>query len=568
MSKVIVGILVLFLSCAVAPAQDHATAAAPMATPNSEERLRLAVSVGSYPVTPGDVYRLSFQQGNTPSTLDIVVGSSYTIQLNVFGTVNAMGMTFAQVKQTVEKAFAAAFPRSVPSLAISSVGIFPVFLRGETPEARNVDSWGLSRLSDVLEGRLGPYSCLRNITVISADGTEREYDLFQYWREGLADQNPYLKAGDTVVLAQSERTVGIAGEVKRPGRYQLLASDGIREVIDSYGGGMTTSAEPSRTRIDRVSGDKASTVYVDGRGTSDPGILLEDSDLITIPSKIATLPVVYFEGAVTSEATSTTPTAQATQPATGLFTPVTYNRLSYRFRSGETLRSAVVALRDSISPMANLSAAFLLREGAGDSVTLDLAALLAGAPSSSDIPLSPMDRIVIPSAQYFVAVYGEVTRPGNYPFAPSRTYRYYADLAGFGDIDEIPQNIVVLDSGGSRRALKDIIEPGSRIYLTAARVTVQGAVLNPGNFAYRRDFSELDYENLAGGFDPEKSTNSKIIVFDSTGKPRKPLENIQPGDRIYVEADQFGFNFGRGLPIFLSVLTAVSSIVTMYALLR
>jgi hypothetical protein len=218
--------------------------------------------------------------------------------------------------------------------------------------------------------------------------------------------------------------------------------------------------------------------------------------------------------------------------------------------------------------MANLSAAFLLREGAGDSVTLDLAALLAGAPSSSDIPLSPMDRIVIPSAQYFVAVYGEVTRPGNYPFAPSRTYRYYADLAGFGDIDEIPQNIVVLDSGGSRRALKDIIEPGSRIYLTAARVTVQGAVLNPGNFAYRRDFSELDYENLAGGFDPEKSTNSKIIVFDSTGKPRKPLENIQPGDRIYVEADQFGFNFGRGLPIFLSVLTAVSSIVTMYALLR
>lgn len=157
-------IAALCLSCATAAAQDRGPGApAALRVPDPEERLRLAMSSAAYPVTPGDDYRLTFQQGSSPSTLEILVGSDYTIQLNVFGKLNAAGMTFSQVKQTIEKAFAAAYPRSLPSLTISSVGIFQVFIKGETSEAKNVDAWGMSRLSETIEGQLGPYSCLRNI---------------------------------------------------------------------------------------------------------------------------------------------------------------------------------------------------------------------------------------------------------------------------------------------------------------------------------------------------------------------------------------------------------------------
>jgi hypothetical protein len=99
-------------------------------------------------------------------------------------------------------------------------------------------------------------------------------------------------------------------------------------------------------------------------------------------------------------------------------------------------------------------------------------------------------------------------------------------------------------------------------------VTVQGAVLNPGNFPYRSDFSVADYENAAGGFDPDKSTNGKVQVFDSKGVRRKPGDPLQPGDRIYVSADGFAYNFNRDLPVILSVITAVSTVVTIYALVR
>ncbi len=517
-------------------------------------------------------YRLTFQQGGVQSTLDILVGGDYTIQMNAFGKVNAEGMAFSLAKQTIEKAFVAAYPRSTPILSIASVGVFKVFLTGETLEAQNVTAWGMSRLSDILGGRLGPYSSLRDIQVVSLDGTTKRYDLFQYQRLGRVDQNPYLRAGDTVVISSSERTVEIAGEVKRPGKYQLLPTEQLKEMIESFGGGLTSAAETSRIRIDRISGEKARTLYVALGDGSGGGMKLEDGDAVTIPSKTATLPIAFFEGAVAQELPGATAAAGAgvapAPEAPNLLAPVSYNRIPYSFRQGETLRSAVVSLRNSLLPTANLGAAFVVREGVPQPIPVDLAALLSGTDTTSDFALAPLDRIVIPSGQFSVLVSGDIARPGSYPYAPSKNYRYYADLSGFPDIEEIPENIIVLDSRGARRDIADAIEPGSRIYLTAARVAVQGAVLNPGNFPYRRDYSALNYENLAGGFDPEKSTNSKIIVFDPKGVARKSNDAVRPGDRVYVEADRFSYNFGKAFPVFLGVIGAVATVVGTYILIR
>jgi polysaccharide biosynthesis/export protein len=566
MKKRTLALIAFCCTSVMAAAQEpRAPAASAVSAPDANQRLLLAMSSGAYPVTPGDNYRLTFQQGNSPSILEIQVGNDYVIQLNIFGKLNASGMKFTQVKETIEKAVVSAYPRSLPNLSLLSVGIFPVFIKGETPEARNVDAWGMSRLSEVLAGRLGPYSSIRNIHIVSADGSSRSYDLFQSQRFGDTNQDPYLRPGDTIVVAASDRTVEIAGEVKRPGKYQLLPSEKFSDLVETFGGGLTAAAEMARVRIDRLAGSRASTLYVN---TGDAAsISLLDGDVVTIPSKTATLPIVFVEGAVLSE---TPPTVAAVPPAeaAGLFTPINYNRIPYNFRQGETLKGVLTTLAKSISPMADLSGAFLVREGLAEPIPLDLAALLSGTGSAADIPLWPLDRVIIPSAQFFVAVHGDVTRPGNYPYAPSKTYRYFADLAGFADMEEIPQNVVILDSRGKRHGIGELIEPGSRIFLTAARVTVQGAVINPGNYAYRDDYTVLDYENLAGGFDPERSTNSKLTVFDSKGKPRKPGDLIQPGDRVFVESDKFEYNFGRSLPIFLSVVTAVTSVVTVYALLR
>jgi hypothetical protein len=294
--------------------------------------------------------------------------------------------------------------------------------------------------------------------------------------------------------------------------------------------------------------------------------MLQDGDVVTVLSKAEILPVAYFEGAVMPASPAGTPASQAPE-SSGLFSPV-YNRIPYRFRQGETLRSALTSLQASISPMANLASSYVVREGITDPIPIDLAALQSGSDASLDIPMMPRDRIIIPTAQFFVAVYGDVAKPGNYSYAPSKGYRYYSDLAGFNDIEEIPKNIVILDASGKRRGVGENIEPGSRIYLTAARVIVRGAVLAPGSYPYRKELSVMDYENLAGGFDPEKNASGKASVFDSKGVPRKPTEDIQPGDSIFIPADRFSYNFGRAFPVFLSIVSVAASIVTIYVLLR
>jgi polysaccharide export outer membrane protein len=69
-----------------------------------QQRLQLAISSEDYPVTPGDVYRLSYRQADTPITTDLLVESNNTINMKVFGTINAAGMTFSELKPIIEKA--------------------------------------------------------------------------------------------------------------------------------------------------------------------------------------------------------------------------------------------------------------------------------------------------------------------------------------------------------------------------------------------------------------------------------------------------------------------------------
>jgi polysaccharide export outer membrane protein len=551
---------------AKAPAADVGVAAQP-AMPGPDDRLRLAASSASYPVTPGDVYTLTFQQGGAPTTLEILVGSDSSVQLSAFGKMNAEGMTFSQVKQNIEKAFVAAYPRSIPYLSIKAVGVFQVFLKGEIAESQNVDAWGMSRLSDVIQGKLDPYSSLRDIKIISRTGNERTCDLFQYLRFGDVSQNPFMKAGDTVVISPSARTIEVLGEVRRPGRYQLLPSEQLTEVINNFGGGLTAAAEGSQVRIDRVEGAVPRTLYVNLADPAKTVFSLQDGDVVTVPSKTAELPVAYFEGAVAEQAAPAAPGAVAGEAPAAL-PPATYSRLPYRFRQGETLKSALMAVRKSILPTADLTEAFVVREGEPSPIPVDLASLLSDSGTAVDMLLRPMDRIVIPTAQFSVSVVGDVTKPGSYPYSPSKKYRYYADLAGFADVEEIPQNIVILDSQGKRRDIGDSIQPGSRIYLTAARVSVQGAVMNPGNFPYRKDFSVYNYLNLAGGFDPERSNNGRSVVLDLKGNARKEKDPIQPGDRIFVYSDKFSYNFSKGFPVFVSFVALVATGVTIYALLK
>ncbi len=485
-----------------------------------DPRLQLAVASEAYPVTPGDIYRLTFRQGDTIIMSDLMVEGDYTLDMNVFGKLNTTGMQFSDLKPIVEKIVSTAYPRSMPSLTIASIGLFQVFVKGVIPVSVNVNAWGLMRLSEALEGRLGPFSSIRNVEVIAKNGSKKTYDLFKAQGFGIAEQDPYVKPGDTVSIQPADRIVELTGEVRRPGKYQLFPGEQLKELVESYGGGLTINAEATHARIDRIATEKVGTSYVNLKDASSKKEILRDGDSIHVYGKSEWLPVAFFEGAVVPQATATPETASVGMPtqadpaaaaaalAATRATPPSgidvasirsYNRILYYFKEGETLSDALHAIRGSLAPLADLTAAVIVRQSSPTPILIDMQQLLVGTNPAVDMPLQPNDRIVIPSLRFTVAV--------------------------------------------------------------------AGAVFFPGNFPYQAGLPPSHYISLAGGVDPERNGNGDFSLTDPQGKDKDKKQPLSPGDRVYVPANAFGYNLQRILPLFASILTVALSTATLITLI-
>ena len=391
-----IGLLILFivLSCPSWTQTVPRTTAAPIRDETAaveESRLSLAISSEGYPVTPGDIYSLSFLTGREVVTTQVLVESDYTLNLGVFGKMNGDGKRFIDMKTQVQDVVQKAYPQSMPSLTIISVGFFQVIVKGEVPQTRFVTGWGMTRLSMILADTIAPYSSVRNVQVIAKDGRIRRYDMFKAQRSGILDQDPYVRAGDTVVIARKDREIEIRGEVNSPGHYELLPTENIESVI-LYGRGFTHLADLSRIRIERSSLEGFRSYHAD-LTSAVTRFILRDGDIVTVPSKLANQQLVFIEGSLGADS-AFIPEDERTLTIDG------HNRVTHPFYEGDTLYDALIAIRDVISPSADLSNTIVIRKGTPDPIIVNTQLLLYEYDPARDLVLKPFDRIIIPISAF------------------------------------------------------------------------------------------------------------------------------------------------------------------------
>jgi protein involved in polysaccharide export with SLBB domain len=539
------------------------------AAAQAQERLHIAATSDEYPVTPGDEYRLTYRQGDSLLAMTVIVETDNTISFGVFGKVDAAEMTFPRLKQSVEKLILSGYPRSNPSLTLSALSTFRVYVKGEISTASYVTAWGLSRLSDILQNVSAPSATLRDVEIVSADGTSRRIDLFKATRLGVREEDPFVKLGDTILLSRSVRRIQISGEVRLPGTYEMLAEEQLGELLDSYAGGALPSGDTTNLRIERVSQDKGSVLHINLAEDRANATVLEDGDIVSVPAKSSRQPVVFFEGAIvppTAVQATQAGTQPAATPAGTAATPSEYSRVLHSFVEGETLSDALAAVRASLAPLADLASAYILRDGRAEPMYIDLRPLLASSKSPSDLPLVANDRIVIPLSKFNVFVSGAVGTPGTYPYTPDRTYQYYVNQAG-GSAQEDPKSIIITDRGGAGRDTGAIIQSEDRIYVSPASISVQGAVFAPGIFPFRTGLPASAYIALAGGSDPERNGSGNFTVSDKMGKEKKAADPLAPGDRIYLPNNSFFYNLNRYAPVITLVATIVGTTITVLSYL-
>jgi polysaccharide biosynthesis/export protein len=473
----------------------------------AQERLLIATSSVDYPVTPSDLYTLTYRQSTgVIQTQAIQVASDYSVDLGLFGKIDARSLKYIDLKTRVENLVAESYARSYPSLTIDAVGIYRVGLNGAIASSRFVNAWGFSRLSDIVEEAAESSTSIRSIDLKSRDGLVRHYDLLSGMRKGDASQNPILKPGDSIYFSPSLAKINLNGEVNFPGKYELLPGEGLAELVEKFGGGLTDFAEPSRIRIDRISSKGPTAQYMELKKAYSPPISLEGCLSVNVPSRMENRPVVWFEGAITSASIASSPAQQSGMtsiPSLGGMTTSQagvqrddYNRVHIQIFEGEMLSDALREIQSTISTSADLSSAVLYRQGSASRQAIDLQPLLAMVNPPTDLRLEPYDRIFIPGLR--------------------------------------------------------------------STISVNGAVFGGGSFAYQPNSPASYYIGLAGGADPERNTKGDYWVYDKDGKRRKAEDSLMPGDRIYVPASNITYNVVRYTPVVSGIVTLVILIVNYF----
>jgi protein involved in polysaccharide export with SLBB domain len=209
--------------------------------------VQTAASSPAYQVTAGDVYTLSYG-GNTQV---ITVDYTYRIIIPGLGIISGAGKTYQQLKREVEAIITNNYPQSGAQFALTNLSSFRVYISGEVNSPGERGTWAMGRLSSLVYGSLTAYSAKRNVTVTSANGQIKTYDLLKAERFGDLTQNPFLRPEDVITVSRIDRLVSISGEVVRPESYELLPGENLKDLITTFASGYTPSADTERVEITR-----------------------------------------------------------------------------------------------------------------------------------------------------------------------------------------------------------------------------------------------------------------------------------------------------------------------------
>lgn len=421
---------------------------------NPETRVLRAISNGSYPVTPGDRFRLVYLDGLQTVTVELQADEKSTVTVPGLGTVNCKGHSFIEMKKEILSMVQTYHSYSNPQLILTGTGSFSVSVIGEVGGTRVVPVWGLSRLSSVV-GSATAYASTRNILITHSDGSSETYDLYLALRKGVLDQDPLLRSGDVITIARAEKLVVLAGNVYAPGTYQLQEGQTLKDLVSSYGGGVLNNADVQKIRIQRFSKDSGAweVTYADLFGGKP--IPLQHMDQVVIDTLKSSVHTVTIEGAVAaSEAYDSLSSTALMGTSSG--------RIFYQFYPGESVRQMLSSIAPRLMTVSDLDGTYLLREG--KRIPLKAQQILYGSDPNGLLTLESGDTFIIPFNQRFISVSGGVVRSGIFAYVPDKGINYYIALAGgLSDDASVPTSIKVFGPKGEKLDSSGEIPPESTI---------------------------------------------------------------------------------------------------------
>jgi len=252
-----------------------------------------------YVVGPGDELKISVW-GSVDGQWNVVVDRSGNINLPKLGAIGVSGLTFSELKNTINKEMSAYFVGYQMNINLGSLKTMRIYIVGNAkkPGAYTISS--LSTLVNAVFEAAGPSKAgsMRDFQVKRNGKVIAHFDMYDFIMKGDKSHDIRLLPDDVIYIPSVKALVGIAGSVNVPAIYELKGEKTLSQIIE-MAGGLTDVAFMGRVQIERIVDRRNQVAFeADLEEAQDKDIAIQSGDLLKIFQVVQDKRVVRLTGAV------------------------------------------------------------------------------------------------------------------------------------------------------------------------------------------------------------------------------------------------------------------------------
>ncbi len=205
-----------------------------------------------YLVGPGDNFKIIiYGTKNNQFTLEVTKDGD--ISIPEVGPLNLSGLTYEDSIKAIQAAVKSKMIGSEATVSLGALRSINVFVLGEAFQPGMYTVSSLSTLTNAIfaSGGIRTTGSLRNIQLKRNGQIISTFDFYDLLLKGDTSADERLRPGDVVFIPPITKTVGIAGEVRRPAIYELNQGETLDDLIE-YAGNFGPKADRSSVSLERI----------------------------------------------------------------------------------------------------------------------------------------------------------------------------------------------------------------------------------------------------------------------------------------------------------------------------
>lgn len=494
----------------------------------------------NYQLGPGDEVIIDIW-GASQTNIRQTITPDGTINMQELGPIYLSGMTVEEANRFLKNKLGTVFSNENNQIRVTlgNTRTIQINIMGEVVQP---GTYALSAFSTVFHalyraGGVNDIGSLRNVQLVRNGKKIAAVDVYDFIMQGKIKDDIRLQEGDVIIVPAYDMLVKMSGNVKRPMRFEMKKNETLAALI-KYAGGFNADAYSKSVRMVRQNGMEYEVKTVDEMEYS--VCQLRDGDVVTV-------------GAILNRFTNKVEIKGA------VYRPDIY-ALDGKVNTVRALIEKAQGLMDD----AFTNRAVLQRQRddlTSEILSVDVKALMNG--TIPDIPLRKNDVLYIPSIHDLqdlgsVTIYGEVTKPDEYPYADNMTLEDLIIQAG--GLKEAASTVRVdvsrrikdaksvnsTDSIGQMFsfALKDgfvidgqpgfVLQPYDQVfvrrspgYQTQQNVTIQGEVIFGGTYTLTSKAERLsDLVKKAGGVTNSAYVRGAKLTRVANEEEKKRMQDV------------------------------------------